>query len=41
VGVPVITPANIGPMMFQISAKVTRVLSPMAAGCLVEPRIGR
>jgi hypothetical protein len=41
VALPSITPWNIGPMMSQISAKVTRVLAPIAAGCLVEPRIGR
>jgi hypothetical protein len=35
------TPSNIGPMMCQISAKVSRVERPIAAGCLVEPRIGR
>ena len=40
VGRPSITPSNIGPMMSQISAKVSRVLPPIAAGCLVEPRIG-
>ena len=41
VGVPCMTPANIGPMMSQISANVSRVLAPIAAGCFVEPRIGR
>ncbi len=35
------TPWNIGPMMSQISANVSRVLLPIARGCLVEPRIGR
>lgn len=32
---------NIGPMKSQISAKVSSVLRPSAAGCFVEPRIGR
>ncbi len=36
-----ITDRNIGPMYSQISANVSGVPIPSAAGCLVDPRMGR